>query len=241
MSNYPSAIDTFNVIGTTNYMDEAGYVLHEHLNQHGSAVNKIQTVMGTNSGTSVLKDFTAGEFAVARNGSNVLRDTLAGGTLNAGVLGTPAITGGTLASGVVNNSTLGTPAITGGTETNTVHAGRTSFVARKGTPFSLGNMGTATTIQFVNGETQYGTLDQASCAISFGSASVGDYLTLYLYQDASGDGTITFAGTTVRTSYSVAPVIGTTASAINILGFRVDPLSTAIVHLVATVSSLGTL
>lgn len=120
MSTYPGTLDTFNVIGTTNYMDEAGYVLHEHLNSHGSAIIQTQTTLGTNSGTSILKDFTAGEFAVARNAGGTLRDTITLGTINNAILGTPSITGGTFNAGV-----FGTPAITGGTSTNAVTTGGT--------------------------------------------------------------------------------------------------------------------
>jgi hypothetical protein len=88
-------------------MDEAGYVLHEHLNSHGSAIVQIETTLGTNSGTSILKDFTAGEFAVARNSAGALQDTLTAGTLNNTILGTPTVTGGTFTSPVL----AGTPVL----------------------------------------------------------------------------------------------------------------------------------
>ena len=105
--SYPSSIDTFNIIDTSRYEDEAGYVLHQHLNSHGSAANAIETTLGTNSGTSVLKDFTAGEFAVARNSAGALQDTLTAGTLNNTILGTPTVTGGTFTSSVL----AGTPVL----------------------------------------------------------------------------------------------------------------------------------
>lgn len=130
MSTYPGTLDTFNVIGTTNYMDEAGYVLHEHLNSHGSAIIQTQTTLGTNSGTSILKDFTAGEFAVARNAGGTLRDTITLGTINNAVLGTPSITGGTFNAGV-----FGTPAITGGTYTSPTIAGTPVLDADSAIPF----------------------------------------------------------------------------------------------------------
>jgi hypothetical protein len=111
-------------------MDESGYVLHEHLNSHGSAVVAIQTTLGTNAGTSVLKDFTAGEFAVARNAGGTLRDTITFGTFNNAVLGTPTVSGGTFNAGV-----LGTPAITGGTYTSPVLAGTPVLDGTSAIPF----------------------------------------------------------------------------------------------------------
>jgi hypothetical protein len=94
-------------------MDESGYVLHDQINSHGSAVVNIENVLGTTAGTSVLKDFTAGEFAIARNSGGTVTDTLTKGTANNFVLGTPAVTGGTIASPVFSGTATGTYTLAG--------------------------------------------------------------------------------------------------------------------------------
>lgn len=76
MSDYPGTIDSYNVItGGVNYMDEAGYVLHERLNNHGSAIVNIETVLGTTAGTSVVSHFDAGEKAVQDVGGTLFTPT----------------------------------------------------------------------------------------------------------------------------------------------------------------------
>jgi hypothetical protein len=78
MSTYPSTKDTFNVITTANFMDEAGYVLHERLNTHGSAVVAIEDVLGTTAATNTMTDFSTGEKAVARNTGGTITDPIKG-------------------------------------------------------------------------------------------------------------------------------------------------------------------
>lgn len=102
---FPSSIDSFlNPSGTT--LLSAGHSLDHR--QLGSAVVAIETVIGTTAGTSVLKNFVAGNFPARINASNVLQQAIQG-TINASTLGSPTITGG-----VFNTGTLGTPTITGG-------------------------------------------------------------------------------------------------------------------------------
>lgn len=225
MSNYPSGKDSFTVIvGDSDYMDTPGKVLHERLNQYGSAVKAIEDVLGTTDGSSVLANFDNTDRAARVNNET---------------FGTPSVTGGTISSATVNNATIGTPAITNGTATNLTNQGVTSFVARKGTPVNLENMGTAKTVYFSQGETQYGTLDQGTCIITFGSAEAGEYLTLYLYQGTAGDGTVEFGGT-VHAQDSETLSLGTAANAKNILGFRVNPTNADEIDWIASATSLGT-
>lgn len=69
-STYPGTIDSFTNPAGTNTLaspDHAGQ--HSDIND---AVENMQSVMGTNSGTSVLKNFTAGQFAVSQSGTAVL-------------------------------------------------------------------------------------------------------------------------------------------------------------------------
>lgn len=105
-SNYPSSVQTFSNPQATDYTTSPDHaVLHSTENDTLSA---IQTVLGTTAGTSVLKDFAAGQFPV-RNSGGTLQGTL---TLNNGTLGTATLIGGT-----INNAFLGTAQITGGTLT----------------------------------------------------------------------------------------------------------------------------
>jgi hypothetical protein len=120
---YPSTFDTYTPVAGTTLVASAGHAAMH--NVVGSAVVALEAVVGTNTGTNVMKDFTVGKFAVYNSG----------GTLNAGVLGTPMIRGGTVGTttigtsnivagsvgtalirgGTVGTATIGTCTITGGT------------------------------------------------------------------------------------------------------------------------------
>jgi len=269
MSSYPGTLDSFNVIGTANYMDEAGYVLHNHLNDHGSAVVAIQETLGTNAGTSVLKDFVAGNFPVRANSGGTLQQELSLGTIRSTQLRSPIITDGGGTSiftlnqpGTANqNSFEFSTAQTGsapkfnvrgvdsnidmdidakGTGVVDVSSNRLSVGARRGKPFNLENMGTVKSVYFAQGETQHGTLDSVgTCTITFGSINTGDYLTLFLTQGTAGDCVIEFGGT-VHAPDNTALEVGTAANVKNVLGFRVDPVNADIVHWVASQINMGT-
>jgi hypothetical protein len=88
--DYPSAIDVFTNPSGTSTLDSPDHALqHSDAND---AIEAIEAVIGTTAGTSVLKDFSAGEFAVRQEGGTVSPGTL---TFDSPTLGTPAITGGT--------------------------------------------------------------------------------------------------------------------------------------------------
>ena len=104
---FPSAIDTYTPVAGTTLVADA-----DHANMHnivGSAVVGIETTLGTNSGTSVLKNMTSGNFAARVNNETFGTPLITGGTANSQVIGTPNITGGTWSTGF-----LGTPTINGG-------------------------------------------------------------------------------------------------------------------------------
>lgn len=116
-TTYPGVLQTF-----TNPQGTSKQSSPDHASQHADindTVTAIETVLGTTAGTSVFKNFAAGDFPARINSSNVLQQTLQG-TLNSSVIGTPSLTGGTISGAIYNNGTLGTPAITGGTLTNSV-------------------------------------------------------------------------------------------------------------------------
>ena len=175
---FPTSIDSFANPSGTQTLDSP-----DHAVDHGSlgtSIVNIQNVLGTNSGTSVLKNFTAGKFAVFTTG----------GTLNAGVLGTPQVTGGTLASALV-----GTSQITGGTATGVLISAGTVSGAIIGTCQVTG--GTVTSL-IGTSQITGGTL---------ANASIGTPTIL--------GGTIVINGTSVPLSFGAAivPTVGTIADA----------------------------
>lgn len=107
VTQYPGTIDSFTNPSGTSLLTNLDHAL-QHTNANGAVV-AVETVLGTTAGTSIAKNFAAGDFAVRINGSNVLQQRLSG-TIDNAILGTPSITNGT-----ANNIVLGTPAITGGT------------------------------------------------------------------------------------------------------------------------------
>lgn len=107
---YPASIDTF---AGTAAQGTSLLTSPDHSQDHrmlGSAAGAIEAVLGTTSGTSIAKNFAAGDFASRINSSNVLQQTLTG-TINNSVFGTLSATGGTYNSGV-----FGTPTLTLGSD-----------------------------------------------------------------------------------------------------------------------------
>lgn len=117
MSVFPDTIDSFtNPVGT-NTLDDPDHALqHSDAND---AIEAIEAVIGTTAGTSVLKDFSAGEFPVRQEGGT-LTQTLTGGTINATTLGTPTVTGGSFASPTTTGTDAGTATLTNKTLTSPV-------------------------------------------------------------------------------------------------------------------------
>lgn len=91
-----------------------------HHRSLGTAVNSLQTTVGTTAGTNVLKNFALGNFPVRQNVGGTLLDTLTGGTHNSFIGGTVSLTGGTHASALHSGTasfsagTYAVPVITGG-------------------------------------------------------------------------------------------------------------------------------
>lgn len=112
-TSYPSAIDSFtNPSGTQTLASPDHALQHSDIND---TVEAIETVIGTTSGTSVLKNLSVGKFAAPTAGGTLTTTTLSSGTISGVLVGTSTITGGTSSIQVINNSTQGSPAITGGT------------------------------------------------------------------------------------------------------------------------------
>jgi hypothetical protein len=101
-TSYPGTIQSFvNPVGTNTLDDPDHAGLHSDV---ADTIEAIEAVIGTTAGTSVLKDFSAGEFAVRQEGGTVSPGTL---TINDAILGSPTLTSGTINSAVINSPTLG--------------------------------------------------------------------------------------------------------------------------------------
>lgn len=125
---YPNTLDSFGNPSGTQFLE-----FPDHGAEHrtvGSAIVGIETTLGLNGGTNILKDFTAGQFPVRTNVGGTIVQTLIGGTINNTNIGTSQITGGTVGTasvigGTVANAFVGTPQITGGTIGTAVVTGGT--------------------------------------------------------------------------------------------------------------------
>ncbi len=134
-STYPTSIDSF-----TNPAGTSVVTSPDHALQHSDAndaIENVEAVIGTTSGTAIAKNITVGKFAVSNDGGTINNategtpritggtasafllgtSTIQGGTANNLVVGTPTISGATITSGTINNVTLGSPSLTGGTQT----------------------------------------------------------------------------------------------------------------------------
>lgn len=125
---YPATKTTFTDPDGTTRVDTGVDHAGNH-KAHNDLLEAIEDTLGTTAGTSVLKNFAAGNFPARINSSNVLQQTLQG-TINNSVLGSPTITGGTIAA----MQLIGTTQITGGTLGTAQTIGGTVGNALLGTP-----------------------------------------------------------------------------------------------------------
>lgn len=137
--NYPSSLD-----GTTQFPQPQGSSLltspdHASLHTNISILGTVlEGVLGTTNGTSVLKNFTAGNFPIRQNVGGTVLDTLVKGTLNNFTIGTPTLfgtvtlTNGTIHNGVVDNAQISNPVFSGAS------SGTIASVSL-GTPTLIGN------------------------------------------------------------------------------------------------------
>lgn len=212
-SSYPGAKQTFTDPSGTSLLtgvDHAG--LHTDIND---TVEAIQDTIGTTAGTNVLKDFSAGNFPVRVNSSNVLQQNIQG-TINNSVMGTPAITGGTttnqnIVTGTISNPVIGTPALNGGTYT-----GKPRIDTNFGTISVFTDAGT---ISFdLNTSSKWlGTLG-GNRVLEVSNVTVGQPFSIFLRQDATGTRTVTwFSG--ISWAGSTTPTLTVTAGRGDWFGF----------------------
>lgn len=126
MTSYPNSIVSYT-------SKDGGSVLSnpDHAANHNSIQDEIvamQTVSGTTQGTNIFRAFSASDQPLRHQGGT-LQDTINKGTINASVIGTPAITGGT-----VQNALVGTSTIQGGTANNVTMGTQNALGGTFGTP-----------------------------------------------------------------------------------------------------------
>lgn len=90
-TTYPATLDDYTNPGTANLENEAGYSHASLHSQVHEAIEAIESTLGTTAGTSVLKDFTAGDFPLRIDGGGTLQSTTIGGTASSITLGTPTM------------------------------------------------------------------------------------------------------------------------------------------------------
>ena len=147
---YPSSLDSFTDPVGTDYQDSPDHAqMHEDVY---SAIEIIESVVGTTGGTNVLKNFSAGKLAVYNSGGTLNAGVLGtcdhiGGTLRSALVGTSQVTGGTVtgalvSAGTVSGALIGTCQVTGGTVISLIGTsqitGGTLANASIGTPTILG-------------------------------------------------------------------------------------------------------
>lgn len=97
-TNYPGTINTFtNPSGTSPLATGPDHAsLHTDVND---TLEAVQNTLGTTAGTSVLKDFAAGQFAARINASNILQHQISG-TIKTSNMGSAVYSG--TAAGTTN-------------------------------------------------------------------------------------------------------------------------------------------
>jgi hypothetical protein len=245
---YPATIDSFTNPSGTQTLDNPDHAL-QHSNSN-DAIEAIQAVLGTTAGTSVLKNFTAGQFAARNNNETFGSPTISGGTINNVVIGTPRITGGT-----VSGAVIGTTTITGGTASAfTISSGTLNSVTL-GTPLiaAVTTAATTTPTSFMRAvvpvvgtlsDSPAGTItpnaaSQQIIEVTFGTTAGnrtlgtptnptdGQSLTFRIKNNAAATGTLVWASV-YRWSGGTAgtATMGTTASAWNYYAFRYNATDT---------------
>ena len=145
----PNVSGTFTLDGTVGGADHA--LVTTNIN---TAAIAIEQVLGTTAGTNVISAFIAGQTALPIQ-SGTLGTTIAKGTINNSIFGTPTINGGT-----ANNQMLGTPQINGGTvgSTSVLQPLNSAFWAFAGSNNQI--LGTNQTTQLSWGSLKYDLLSE---------------------------------------------------------------------------------
>jgi len=192
-TTYPGTLQTFtDPSGTSPLASGPDHAqLHTDVND---TLEATQTTLGTTAGTSVLKNFAAGDFPSRINSSGVLQQTIEG-TLNNAVLGSPTTTGGTINSSLIKTKTIGS-AVYQGTVSGT------------------------TTIDLSTATRHLVNMPNSAGAVTLAVSNVSENqpFMIEVLQGTAGLGTITWFST-IRWAGSATPTPTTTASRKDTFGF----------------------
>jgi hypothetical protein len=239
---YPATIDSLtNPSGTQTLASPDHALQHSNAND---AIEAIEAVIGTTAGTSIAKNFTAGQFAARTTGETFTNTTISSGTINNVIFGTPRATGGT-----VSGAMLGTNTITGGTITTILMSGGTINSTTLGTPVisHITTAATTTPHSFLRAvvpivgtiaDAPSGTItanasSQQIVEVTFGTHAVnrtigtptnpsdGQFLGFRIKNNATSTGTLVWASVFRFASGTAGTIVmGTTASSWTYAGFR---------------------
>jgi len=235
---YPSAIYTqTDVNGTTSLATDDHAARHNNI---GAEVVGIETTLGTNSGTSVLKNFTAGDFAAKKNNETFGTPTIIGGTVGTAMIGTSSIVAGSIGTALIRGGTIGTAligtsTIIGGTigtamvGTSTIQGGTVNSVLvntsdLRGVYFTpqsttaAGTGGTTTLDLNLTNEWRV-TFGTGNGTLAVSNAVDGKKFIVSLTQDAVGTRTVVWFTTIRWMTGNGTPTLTTTASKRDTFGF----------------------
>jgi hypothetical protein len=245
---YLASLNTYTAVEGTTLVTTA-----DHASMHnmvGSAIVQLETTIGTNSGTAILKDATAGKFAVMNSGGTLNDGVLGtpmmrGGTVGTALIGSCNITGGTFTGGTITANTIGTTTIIGGTANNLVLGTPTikgGSIAIDGTTTALtigaglvptSNMYADTAGGTIMVNAQAGNIARIVFGTTAGNRTIGTPLnptsdqsfTFAIQASGSANGTIVWDTTAFNFSEAGTPAIGT-ASTWNYYSWRYNALGT---------------
>jgi hypothetical protein len=201
---YPASIYTqSNVAGTTLLATD------DHANRHntiGAEVASIETTLGTNSGTSVLKNFVAGNMAARTNDETFTSPTITGGTVSSKI--------GLMTNGTIGTTTLGSSTITGGTANAVDMRG---YFCSPVLSTTAGTGGT-TTLNLASSNEHRVTFGTNNGTLAVSNAVNGQKFIVSLTQDAVGTRTVVWFPT-IKWVNDGTPTLTATAAKRDVFGF----------------------
>jgi hypothetical protein len=195
------------VTGTTLLASDDHSARH---NDVGAELVAIETTLGTNSGTAILKNFTDGKFAARTVGETFGTNTWIGGTIGTTIIGTS-----TIQSGTVRNAIIGTSTIQGGTANLLDLRG---YISTPQYATAAGTGGTTTLDLSLTNEWRI-TFGTGNGTLAVSNAVDGKKFLVSLTQDAVGTRTVVWFSTVKWTDGNGTPTLTVTANKQDTFGF----------------------